>query len=295
MGYHAGSRWRYCPTIAQVTVDPTDSRRFTGRLADTVGTLGRELVDAGGGAALRVRRLFALVLAGCTQALDRGRILIILLPLTFDRILEFSTRNGLGATTTAAFAGIGVGTVFFCWGWLVGHSFHWSMREFPATTEVFQLNHPAAVSVISGAIDGFPRDAEEYRTLNGRYGPYYEFGPYAHKLSFRSKVSMGVVRGIKTAFIFGTTAHVGMATINGFSPLAVRTRIWVVALEAAAVLATVAVAVSLLVSHDFLGVAERVRSVITDRRILVGASVVIIVASAVDNAVRRRAVSMSSV
>jgi hypothetical protein len=234
------------------------------------------------------------MLAGATQLLDRGRILIILLPLSFDRSLEFSTRHGLDALLTAAVAGTAVGFVFFTWGWLVGRSFHWSLREYPDTTAAFLENHPTAVGVISTAIDGFPKDPAEYQRLNGRFGPHFEFGPYAHTATLMGRMRLALTRGLKTAFIFGTTAHVGVATISGFSPMAVRTRIWVVALEAAVVLASIAVVVSLLVSYDFLGVAQRIRDVITDRRVLITTSVVVIVASAVDNYARRRSMSAAA-
>ena len=100
---------------------------------------------------------------------------------------------------------------------------------------------------------------------------------------------LALSRGAKTAFIFGTTAHVGVAKISGFSDRAVKRRTWVVALEAAAVLGAIAVLVSTLVSYDFLGVAQRIRDVITDRRILISVSVIVIIASAIDNYFRRKA------
>ena len=285
----------YASPIEQIASTSTDSRRFAGRLADTVRTLASEIASRHCPPLVRVRRLFAIALAGLTQLFDRGRILVILLPLSFDRSLEFSARHGFDSLLTAAAAGTAVGLVFFTWGWLVGRSFHWSLREYPNTTAAFLENHPAAVGVISTAIDGFPKDATEYERLNGRFGPHFEFGPYAHKSSPVAKLRLAIIRGAKTAFIFGTTAHVGIATINGFSPLAVRTRIWVVALEAAVILASIAVVVSLLVSHDFLGVAQRIRDIITDRRILITTSVVVIVASALDNYVRRRRITAAAI
>lgn len=187
-------------------------------------------------------------------------------------------------------AGGAVAAVFFSWGWLVGHSFHWSLREYPATTRVFLQNHPAAVGLVSTAIDGFPKAPAEYDRLgeHRRSATGWEFGPYATKSTRSSMAFLALTRGLKTAFIFGTTAHVGVAKISGFSDRAVRRRTLVVALEAALVLGMVAVLVSTLISFDFLGAAQRVRDVITDRRVLLTISAVVIVASAADNFVRRR-------
>lgn len=253
--------------------------------------LAREVHGSGCSLVVRLRRLGALLLAGTTQLLDRGRLLIIALPLTFDAALRWSFDWRLGALSTAAVAGLSVGFVFFTWGLLVGHSFHFSLREYPATTRAFLHNHPAAVGVISTAIDGFPRSRDEFDELNGPHWSQYEFGPYATRRTIPGKALLALSRGAKTAFIFGTTAHVGVATISGFSDLAVRRRTIVVAIEAAAILAMIAAVVSMLVSHDFLGVAERIRDTITDRRVLITTSVVVIVASAVDNFVRRRGIA----
>jgi hypothetical protein len=264
-----------------------------------VTTLGREAIGRSCPGAVRLRRLAALALAGGTQALDRGRLLIIILPLTFDRSLEYSFERGQGATATAAQAGVAVAAVFFAWGWAVGRSFHWSLSEFPTTTDAFLRNHPAAVGVVSTAINGFPRTRSEYEELSLRTGTdryrHFEFGPYATSSSRTSKVLLALSRGVKTAFIFGTTAHVGVAKVSRFSDSAVKRRTWVVALEAAAVLGTLAVLVSTLVSYDFLGVAQRIRDVVTDRRILISTSVIVIIASAIDNYFRRRSLSTESV
>lgn len=238
----------------------------------------------------RLRRIGAFLLAGLTQLLDRGRLLIVALPLTFDAALRWSLDWRLGAGATAAVAGVSVGAVFFSWGLLVGHSFHISLRAFPTTTGAFLRNHPAAVGVISTAIDGFPKSEAQYAELHQPHWSRYEFGPYATRRTTLGKALLALSRGAKTAFIFGTTAHVGVATISGFSDLAVRRRTFVVALEAAAILAAIAALVSLLVSYDFLGVAERIRDTITDRRVLIATSVVVIVASGVDNYLRRRAI-----
>ncbi|MEX2625615.1 MAG: hypothetical protein WD225_01960, partial [Ilumatobacteraceae bacterium] len=102
------------------------------------------------------------------------------------------------------------------------------------------------------------------------------------------KVVLAVSRGLKTAFVFGTTAHVGMAKVGGFSQRAIRRRTMVVTTEAALVLGGVAVLVSSLLTHDLFGVADQVRGTITDRRVLLSATVLLIVAASIDNAVRRR-------
>ncbi len=266
----------------------TDVRGFPTRLADTCATLLREAAAPGRGAVVRIRRLAALLIAGLTQLFDRGRILIILLPITFDRSLSWSLERGLNGYVTAAVAGIAVAAVFATWGLLVGWSFHWSLDEYPETTRTFLENHPAVVGVISSAIDGFPRSAAEYRSLSaGVPDGGYEFGPYATRESLPGKGALALSRGLKTAFIFGTTAHVGMAKVGGFRRDAIRRRTVAVTLEAAVVLGGVAVLVSSLLTHDLFGVAERVRDTITDRRVLISASVLLILAAAIDNAIRR--------
>lgn len=263
--------------------------RFVARLLDTLATLGGELAASGQGAAITVRRAIALMVAGLTQLLDRGRVLVILLPLTFDRALTWSAERGLNGYATAALAGVAVGAVFFAWGLIVGRSFHRSLDEFPHTTAAFLRNHPAVVGVISTAIDGFPRTPTEYRALGaGVPAVGFQFGPYATRRTLPGKLALGVSRGLKTAFVFGTTAHVGMATVSGFTRRAVRRRTFVVATEAALVLGGIAALVSTLLTHDLFGVAERVRDVITDRRVLVTASAVLIAFAAIDNAIRRR-------
>lgn len=264
--------------------------RFPARLRDTLATLGHEVVGSGAGISTRLRRVGALVLAGLTQLFDRGRVLIFLLPVTFDRALTWSVEHGLDGYRTAAMAGITVAAVFFAWGLLVGFSFHWSINAYPATTSAFLVNHPAVVGVISSAIDGFPRSPTEYRALSAGADADdvgHEFGPYATRRTRLGKVLLAVSRGLKTAFVFGTTAHVGMAKVGGFSPRAIRRRTLVVTTEAALVLGGVAILVSGLLTHDLFGVAERVRGTITDRRVLLSVTVLLIVAASIDNAVRR--------
>lgn len=262
--------------------------RFRARLADTVATLGSEALARDQRGGVRLRRVAALVLAGLTQLFDRGRVLVVLLPLTFDGALSWSLERGHDGYRTAAVAGLAVAAVFFAWGLLVGRSFHWSLDEYPRTTAVFLRNHPAVVGVISSAIDGFPRTPSEYRSLGaGVPDVGYQFGPYATRRTVAGKVALAASRGLRTAFIFGTTAHVGMATVSGFTRRAVRRRTLVVTVEAAVMLGAIAVAVSALLTHDLFGVAEWVRNTITDRRVLLSVTAILIVIAAVDHSVRR--------
>lgn len=260
--------------------------KFTSRFADTLKTLFlHELPEKEG----RYKKLGALALAGSTQFLDRGRALVFILPAAFDEALEYSYENGLNAYEQAGLAGTAIGAGFGAWGWLVGRSFHTSLNAFPKTTKKVTENHPTMVGVISRAIDGFPtaKELEEKQPVKPEEG--YDVNPYETRKTLLGKAALGLTRGLKTAFLFGTTAHVGMSKVSGHSDKSNISRRQAATFEGSMVLGGIGAGLSAMLSNDLFGVAEEVREVITNEQYLLGASLGTIALATIGNYASRRA------
>ncbi len=271
-------------SIIDTEANPVDNQRFLDRLGDTLGSLWKETWEKGH----RTQRLGALALGATTQALDRGRFLIFAAPWAFDHTLTSSAEHHLNSGETAAAAGIALGGLFGAWGWIVGKSFHTSLNAYPQTTEKVTENHPAMVDVISKAIDGFPSKEELITNHPQKPEDGYDIEPYETRKSLLGKAALALTRGVKTAFLFGTTAHVGVAKVSEHSERSNEKRRRVVTAEGAAVLGAIGAGLSGMVSADFLGIAQDVRDTITDKNVLTGSTVALIALAAVSNYISRR-------
>lgn len=258
---------------------------FMERINETLKTLFLEELPEKGN---RAKRVGALVLGATTQVLDRGRAMVFLLPTVFDEVLEHGFKNGWNGYQTGSASAFAVGGAFGLWGWLVGRSFHGSLNAFPATTKKVTENHPVMVEVISGAIDGFPKldQLQDLQPSKPEHG--YDVSPYQTRQSKLGKIALGGSRGFKTAFLFGTTAHVGVSKVSDHSEESNKRRRRAVTAESALVLGGVTAAVSSMVTHDFLGLAENVKNVITNKAVLGGASLGFIGISTLSNYTARR-------
>jgi len=214
--------------------------------------------------------------------------MVFVLPTAFDETLEYAAEHGFNGYQTAGAAGLVVGGLFGAWGYVVGKAFHKAVDAFPATTQKVVENHPIMVGVVSDAIDGFPSKEELVAKQPVKPEEGYDVGPYDSRKSFLGKAALAVTRGLKTAFLFGPTIHVGVAEVSEHSDKSVEKRRRVVTREAAGAVGAVAVGISAMVTHDFLGAAEQVRDAITDKQNLLGASAFFIGFAALSNWLSRK-------
>jgi hypothetical protein len=275
---------REASEVGESAVDYPDVN-FRHRLGDTLHTLFREELPEDG---YRAKRLGAFVLAGTAQALDRARATVFLLPLVFDESLEKSAELGLNGAGTAGMAAATVGGAFGAWLWGVGRSFHMSLNAFPRTTEKVTENHPVMVDVISKAIDGFP-EKEELKDKQPVKPPEgYNVGPYDSRKTWLGKAALAFTRSLKTTFLFGTTAHVGMAKVSEHSDESNARRRRAATAEASVALGGIAAWLSTMITHDMFGAAEQVRDTITNEAYLGSAAAFFIAAAAISNYFARR-------
>lgn len=279
--------WETPPALVEPTGiadEDISFRNFPERLGNTGRTFGAEISEKGH----RGKRIGAFVVAATTQAFDRGRAMVFVLPTVFDRVLTHGVEHDWNGYQTAGAAALAVGGTFAAWGYAVGKSFHYSLNQYPTTTERVVENHPAMVGAISRAIDGFP--TEEQMTENHPVKPEqgYDVAPYEARKSKLGKVVLGLKRGPKTALLFGTTAHVGMAKVNGHSDESNEKRRRVVTAEAAASLGALAAGLSTLITHDSLGLAEDIKEAVTNKTYLGIATAVAIGWGIVGNYAARR-------
>ncbi len=261
------------------------SMSFASRLGDTLHTLFREELPEDGH---RWRRVGAFALGATTQALDRGRAMVLAVPFAFDRSVEFATEHGLNGYGTAALAALAVGGTFGVWSQVVGKSFHTAINAFPETTKVTTRNHPVMVRVIGKAINGFPSQEELAEKQPNKPEEGYDVGPYDTAKTRLGKVALGIKRGFKTAFLYGSTAHVGVAKVSEHSDASNKRRRQVISLEAAGASATVAAGMSAMLTHNLFGVAEEVRDAITDKTNLSLAALAFIGLAAAGNYFERK-------
>jgi len=253
---------------------------FFERFKDTISTLfTKELVEEG----YFLKRLGALTLGATTQFVDRGRAMIFVLPTVFDQSMQHAFENGYNSYQTAGLSGAAVGGTFAAWSYLVGKSFQVSVNAFPETTKKVQVNHPAMVGTVSRAIGGFPTQ-EELDAIEPVI-PYtgYDVGPYASRTTILGKIATGLSRGAKTGLLYGTTPQVGMAKVRQYSNKSIDRVRNAATLESGAVLGGIATGMTALIVNDFMGAAENIRDVITNKNILMGSSAFFIVWGALGN------------
>jgi hypothetical protein len=209
------------------------------------------------------------------------------LPTAFDKVLTYGTEHNLNSYETAGLAAGAVGGVAATWLWGVGRAFHRSIESFPETSQTVAENHPVMVEVVSKGVSGFvmPEESAAKQPLQQEG---YDVGPYDSQDSVVGKVGLAVSRGLKGAFLYGTTAYVGMANLNGYSKESTVKVRRAVTLESGLALGTIAAGLSVLVSHDALGMAEDIKNVITNKKVLLSASGSLIGVSAISNWFSRR-------
>lgn len=266
-----------------VEMEGQSKASVTSRIGDDLSTFWHEQTEKGH----RAERLGALVLGGMTQLADRGRAMVFVLPTVFERIGRWSIEHGWNGYTTATASALAVGGTFAAWGWLVGKAFDYSLKKYPKTTERFIENHPVTIGVLNRAVGGFPtrRELREKQAVMPAEG--YDVSPYDTADSLLGKMSLAVRRGLKGGFLYGTTAHVGVARANQHSDESNQARRRVVTAESSVMLGAVAALVSTLVTHNALGLAQDIKEVLTDATILRNVSIGSIVLAAISNKASR--------
>ena len=276
------------PLAELSAVDPQHEEAlapFHERLTDTAGTLFKEeLLESGH----RVERLAAVTIAGVTQGLERARIAAFVLPQVFDEVLEHGIKNGWNGYQIAGAAGLSIAGLWGGWTEGVGKAFQWASNVLPKTTKKIVENHPIAVGVIAKAIDGFPSNHELRRQQPIRPAEGYDVGPYDTRKTVLGKIALAVSRGLKTGFMFGSTPHVGVASVNGHSEKSTTKRRHAVTAESSVMFGSVAVGVSTLVTHNSLGLAQDVRDVVANEKLWAGISVGLIGYTALANFISRK-------
>jgi len=256
---------------------------FLSRAHDTASTYVQEATEKGH----RLHRGAATVGFVATQGLDRARIMAVVLPTTFDHILRHGAEHGWNGYETATASGLAVGGIYGAWCWAVGRTMQASMNAYPATTEEVGKNHPVFIETISSAVSGFP--TEEELAENAKVSPDggYEVAAYETRKSFLGKAALALSRGFKGGFLFGITSYAGVAKVKNYSDESQANLRRVVTAEQAVALGTVGVGVSTLVTNDYFNAAQNVRDVISNNRLLMAASGVLIGVSFVSNWVSR--------
>lgn len=276
--------------LAEAISSETLKRPFQQRLASSFATFFKEWWGEGDlkhGWRERTKQTGAVAVAGATQAADRGRALVWLLPASFDKATRYAIEHGYNGYEQATLSGVAVGGLFMVYGYAIGKIAHKSINSFPETTEAVTTNHPAMISVVSKAAGVRPSKDELVITVPIKPDEGYEVGTYDSRKSLLGKIGLGISRGLKTGFLYGTTMQVGMAKVNEHSNHSIEKRIRVTAAEGAAVLGSTALGVSVLLVHN-PAMAETVRDAITDKQNLFGASVTLIALSTVLNYFSRR-------
>lgn len=260
----------------------TLSKGLRGRLKEDAVTLFGEVSEKG----YRTRRIAAVVGGIATQAIDRSRAMIFAVPFAFDHALTYAAEHGLNGYQTGGLAGAAVGTTFAGWTALVGKSFQTTIKNLPETTEKITENHPAMVDVITDATGGFV-DKETLAKQTVPKGEY-EVGPYDARSSKLGKAALALSRGIKTVFVFGSTAYVGVSKTKGYSDKSTNKIIRAVTAESYAVTGGLALTVSALVTHNSFGAAQEIREAVTNKPAMLALGVLIVGYSALDNFFKRR-------
>ena len=257
---------------------------FTERFGNTIKTFFSELPKEG----RRLKRIGALAIGAATQLVDRGRAMVFILPTTFDRTITYAAENGLNAYQTAGVAGVSVAGAFGLYAYGIGKAFHKSLNEFPETTEATAENHPVMVETVKGAVSGFPKEEEIKDKYGSKPDDGYDIEPYETRDTILGKIMLGFNRGAKTGLLYGTTAQTGIAKIDGHSDKSIDKRLKVASTESALFFGGLAVGMSTLLTHDFMGMAEQIRDTITDRNVLLSAAGFFIGWSAIANKLERR-------
>lgn len=273
------------PALSQINpaYAEIEGLKLTSRVGSDVKVWWGEQTEKGH----RLKRLGAFMVAGTTQALDRGRAMVFAIPIAFDEALEFSAEQGFNGYQTAGMAGVAVGSVFAGWSWLAGRSLDASIDQFPDLTEAVIKNHPVMVDVVSGGVGGFV-DREQLDALTPNEEGTYNIGPYDAKKTIAGKIGLLARRAYSAGLLYGITPYVGLAAAKKYSKESrVKLRRAVTA-ESAAALGSVAVLVSSLVTNDAFGAAEEIRDRLTDKPTLITASFALIGISAASNWANRR-------
>lgn len=258
-------------------------RGFFDRTWETVGTIGGELTEEGH----RLQRSVAATLVVGTQAFERGRGMVRILPWVFEETLRYSDELQANAYQAGGMAFVAIGGVYVVAGYAIGQTFKKGMDTFPKTTAKVRKNHPVMVDVIAGAVDGFPTEAELGKGYPVNQAGRYEVGPYDTKASLLGKLGLAFKRGNKTAYLFGTTPHSGVAEVQGHSDESSEKRLRVVTAEAGLALGGLAVSLVALINNDAFGLADEIMDVVKNGRLLTAASLGLIGLTAVLNKLGR--------
>lgn len=236
----------------------------------------------------QARRTGAAILALVTQGVDRTRGQVLLLPTAFNETLEYTGKNGYSDTSKIALAGLVVGGLSYAWNYMIGKSSHVSINQFPHTTKTVAENHPAMVRVVGKAASGFPEKEELEAEYPEKPEEGYNIGPYDTKKSLWGKIGLALGRGLKTGFLYGNTMQVGLAKTNEHSDKSTKRRWRVASAEAAVPLGLTGAAIGALVVKDYMGAADLIKGVITNKKVLLAAQGVFIAYPALDNMRLRR-------
>lgn len=281
-GHGLDSLATYEPVSSDVAAkEEVLKRGLFSRLGEDVSALGHEMAEEGE----RKKRLGAFLLGVGTQGADRLRGLVVILPATFDRTLEYAGEHGFNGVETAATSGFAVGVVMGAWAYMVGKAFHVSLNEYPKTTETVVKNHPVMMDVLKGAVGGFVK--EETENTGQSVTKEKTMAPYEARKSKLGKAMLAVSRGYKAALLYGTTAYVGLAKTSGYSDESTTRLRNTVSAEAAVAMGSIGVGVSAAVTNNFLGLAEDIRDVVSSKPIMLTASMILIGVSAVSNKLSR--------
>lgn len=269
----------------ELQIETDKKQKFLSRFGDTLRTLFvKEMLEKGH----RTQRIGAFALAGACQLAERGRFMVWALPWAFDKTMNHAMENDWNGYQTSAVAALAVGSVFGAWEYAVGKTFRASISAFPETTEKVIENHPTMVGVISSALNGYPKQEEIAEKQPDKPSEGYDFSPYETQDSLPGKASLAVSRGLKAGLLYGSTAYIGLATVNEYSKKSSERLLQVVSVESATALAAIAAGVSAMVVNNFLDKAEQVRDALTNKTYLIGASIAIIGYSAFANYISRR-------
>lgn len=236
-----------------------------GAVGDTLKTLKNELwTDR----EQRAKRLGAFALGVGSQVADRGRLMVFVLPEVFNHTLTYTMEHNYNTAATATASGVAVGGLFGIWTYAVGKTFQVAANAFPETAKAVEYNQPAMVDSVKRATGGFPKRHELVQAEPEKPEAGYDVSPYQTRKSAIGKAALALSRGLKTAFLYGTTAQVGIAKVYEHSQESNEKRLKVTGAEAAVALGGIAALVGGLVVTGSVETAQHIKDVITDKSLL---------------------------
>ena len=126
------------------------------------------------------------------------------------------------------------------------------------------------VGAIGRALDGFPTEEQMEETHPVMPEEGYDVGAYESRETLAGKAALAPVRGIKTALLFGSTPHVGIAKVSQHSDESTERRLKTVVAEATGFFTALSVGLTTLVIHDSLGMADKIKDTLSNQKLLWG-------------------------